>query len=162
MGSGLGVTFSLLWARKMSLGRQLCPALTCSHHREGRPVKLSGSGAEEGRAGERSGRGRGRGWGGGAWGPRREGTGRPLQLQGEARGRGAGWRAGWLRGRGGGRCRQPLEAKTSRLHSRFFFFGSQLGTPSTPPHRVSLLRNPGRDAYLPVAFTSRGRLPQDA
>lgn len=117
--------------------------------------RLGGGGGQGGRAERERQRARVGRWG---LGPEEGRDRAAAAAPGRSKRAGSRLAGGLAEGAGGGRCRQPLEAKTSRLHSRFFF-GSQLGTPSTPPHRVSLLRNPGRDAYLPVAFTSRGRLP---
>lgn len=46
--SGLGVTFSLLWARKVSLGRQLCAALIWSHQKREACEVVSRAGGGEG------------------------------------------------------------------------------------------------------------------
>lgn len=78
------------------------------------------------------------------------------------RGWGAGCRAGWGGGgTGGGRSRQPLEPKGSRLHSGFF--SSHLGPPSTPPYRFLSFKTRERclpSPRPPVPGASPLRMPQ--
>lgn len=157
----------MLWAGKVSLGRQLCAALTWSHQRREACEVVSRAGDGEGtrQQGGRGERERQRaGVGRCGLGPE-EGRDRAARCDSWEKQEG-GEQAAGLAGSGGGgggggrRSRQPLDQKRSRLHSRFF--GSHLSTPSTAPHRFLSFETPGEMPTFPSPSYPGGVSPQDA